>query len=300
MRTSAAVPVPGALGDVILLVKPGITGLVLVATAVGYAMASGGKVDGLHLGVVLVFTFLLGAGGNALNQFLERDVDARMVRTRNRPLPAGRVRPSTVLAGGVLAGGLGVIGLAVVANLLTAAVGLVVIVTYVAFYTPLKRISALNTLVGAVPGALPPVLGWAAASGELSLGALALFLIQYVWQPPHVLAIAWRYRQDYAAAGMPMLGADDPNAAGARRQMLVYCAVLIPLSTYPSRIGMAGDVYFWGALVVSGLFFLCGLAMALKPSEFTARLVFKSSLLYLPALFVLLLHDALPVSLLPF
>jgi protoheme IX farnesyltransferase len=223
-----------------------------------------------------------------------------MVRTRNRPLPAGRMRPRTVLLAGLLGGGIGIAGLAAVANLLTAAVGLVVIVTYVAFYTPLKRISAINTLVGAVPGALPPVLGWAAASGELSLGALALFLIQYVWQPPHVLAIAWRHRVDYAAAGMPMLGATDASVASMRRQLLIYCAVLIPLSTYPARIGIAGDVYFWGALAVSGGFFLCGLAMAIRPSERTAKLVFKSSLFYLPALFVLLLHDALPVSLLPF
>jgi protoheme IX farnesyltransferase len=291
---------PGLWGDVILLIKPGITMLVLVATAVGYAMGSGGKVDAQHLGLVLVFTFLVGAGANSLNQYLERDVDGRMVRTRNRPLPAGRMRPLTVLAGGLAAGGLGVVGLALIANLLTAAVGLVVIVTYVAFYTPLKRVSALNTLVGAVPGALPPVLGWAAASGEFTLGAVALFLIQYVWQPPHVLAIAWRHRADYAAAGMPMLGADDPSGASTGRQMLIYCAVLIPLSTYPARIGMAGDVYFWGALAVSGLFFLCGLAMAIRPGELAARLVFKASLLYLPALFVLMLYDALPTSLLPF
>lgn len=300
MRTSVSLPLPGVLGDVLLLVKPGIIVLVLIATAVGYAMGSGGKVDGLHLAVILVFTFLLGAGCNSLNQFLERESDGRMARTRNRPLPAGRMRPIVVLVSGLLAGGIGVLGLALTANLLAAVIGLVVIVTYVGCYTPLKRVTALNTLVGSVPGALPPVLGWAAASGELTQGAWALFLIQFIWQPPHVLAIAWRHRSDYAAAGMKLLGADDASGAGLRRQVLIYCALLIPLSAYPSRIGIAGDVYFWGALAVSGVFFLCGLAMAIKPTELTARILFKASLLYLPALFVLLLHDALPVSLLPF
>jgi protoheme IX farnesyltransferase len=300
MRTSASLPVPSLLGDVLLLVKPGIAFLVLLATSVGFAMGSGGKVDGVNLAIVLVFTFLVGTGANSLNQFLERDLDGRMARTRNRPLPSGRVRPATVLVGGALASGIGVIGLAVAANPLTAAIGLAVIVTYVAFYTPLKRVTALNTLIGAVPGALPAVLGWAASSGELTQGALALFLIQYVWQPPHVLAIAWRHRHDYAAAGMQMLVAGESNAGSTRRQVLIYCAVLIPLSTYPTRIGIAGEVYFWGALAVSSVFFGFGLAMAIKPTELTARLVFKASLFYLPALFVLLLHDALPVSLLPF
>ncbi|HEX7927383.1 MAG TPA: heme o synthase [bacterium] len=300
MRTGASVHMPTMWGDVLLLIKPGITLLVLIATSVGYAMGSGGKVDGAHLGLVLVFTFLVGTGANSLNQFVERDVDGRMARTRNRPIPSGRMRPKAVLAGGVIASLVGVVGLALVANPLSAAIGLTVIITYVMLYTPLKQVTALNTLVGAVPGALPPVLGWAASSGELTQGALALFLLQYVWQPPHVLAIAWRHRHDYAAAGMHMLVAGEPNAASTRRQVLIYSAVLIPLSLYPTQIGIAGDVYFWGALIVSVVFFAFGLAMAVKPTELTAKLVFKASLFYLPALFVLMLHDALPVSLLPF
>ena len=297
MRPTAATRLPGLWGDLLLLIKPGITLLVLVSTALAYLLAHAGPADWRHLGAVLAFTFLLGVGASSLNQFVERDSDGRMARTRNRPLPAGRMRPVSVLAGGLAVSAAGIAGLGLAANWLSAAIGLTVIVTYVLFYTPLKRVTALNTLIGAFPGALPPVLGWAAARGELGREALALFLIQYLWQPPHVLAIAWRHRDDYAAAGMPMITVSDPSGASTRRQVVLYCAVLIPLSAYPAMIGMAGGTYFYGALALSGAFFLCGAAMAIRPTDATAKLVFKASLFYLPALFGLMLYDASPSTL---
>jgi len=297
VRPTAATRIPGFWGDVLLLIKPGITMLVLISTALAYRLAQSGPPTWLHLGAVLVFTFLVGVGASSLNQFIERDSDGRMARTRNRPLPSGRFRPASVLAGGLAVSAGGIAGLGLIANWLTAAVALTVTVTYVLFYTPLKQVTALNTLVGAFPGALPPVLGWAAVRGELGREAAVLFLIQYLWQPPHVLAIAWRHRNDYAAAGMPMLTVSDPSGMSTRRQVALYCAALIPLSAYPAMIGMAGGIYFYGSLFISGIYFLAAVAMAVRPSEATARLLFKVSLFFLPALLGLLLYDAIPQTL---
>jgi len=297
LRVSASARLPGLWGDLLLLAKPGISAMVLAATAFGYLLAGQGKSDWPHLALVLGLTFLVGAGSNSLNQYLERDVDARMVRTRNRPLPAGRLPPAAVLIGGGLACAAGAGGLWLAANPLSGMVALTVIITYVFIYTPLKQVTHLNTLVGAFPGALPPVLGWVAAGGALGREALALFLIEYLWQPPHVLAIAWRYRHDYAAAGMPMLPVIDPSGAGTRRQVILYAATFIPVTLYPGLLGMAGNVYLAGAALVSGVYFAGALAMGLNPTDASARLLFRLSLAVLPALFVLMLLDALPTSL---
>ena len=286
---------PGPVADALTLAKPGITGMVLLATAFGYLVGRHADADWMHLGLVLLGTLLVGAGGNTLNQYLERDVDALMNRTRNRPLPSGRVQPAVALAGGVALGLGGIAELAVVANLASAAFALLVIVSYVMFYTPLKRITGLNTLVGAVPGAIPPVLGWVAADRELGQPALALFLILYVWQLPHFLAIAWLYRRDYAAAGMPMLPVTDAAGSRTRAMVVLYSLVLVPVTMYPGVIGIAGPVYFYGALAVSGLFLCAALLMGLRPSDTTARILFRASLFFLPLVFALMLYDAVPV-----
>ena len=280
--------------DIVMLSKPRITGMVLVVTLFGFLMARQHPLSWRQLALTLLGTVLVGAGGNALNQYLERDSDKLMRRTRGRPLPSGRMRARAVLAGGSGAACAGVALLALGAHPLAAGVALAVVFTYVLCYTPLKRKSALNTLVGAVPGALPPVLGWAAAAGTLDQGAFALFLILFVWQHPHFLSIAWLYRDDYASAGMPMLTVLDPDGRMTRRQMLVYSATLVPVSLYPAIIGMAGPVYFYSALALGGVFCAATLAMILQPSRLTARLLLKVSIAYLPLVFLLLVYDASP------
>lgn len=290
-------PQPGLLVDMLTMAKARLLSLVLLATAFGYTVGRHAHADWLHLGLVLIATFLVGAGGNTLNQYLERDVDKRMRRTQDRPLPAGRMRPLSALIGGIVCSLAGVVMLGVVANWMSAALGVLVVISYVLFYTPLKRVSGLNTLVGAIPGAVPPVLGWVAADRVLGRDALALFLILFVWQLPHFLAIAWIYKQDYAAAGMPMLPVTEDKTASRTRSMVVlYTLVFVPVSLYPAMLGMAGVVYFYGALIVSGLFLVAALDMGLRPSDRAAKVLFRTSLAILPLLFGLMLYDAVPVA----
>jgi protoheme IX farnesyltransferase len=277
--------------DVLILSKPRITSMVLVVTVFGYLMAPQ-RASWVALASAMLGALLVGAGGNALNQYMERESDKLMRRTRERPLPAGRMSPQAVLTGGVGTVAAGIAVLAVGANLLAAAVAGVVVITYVLCYTPLKSRTGLNTLVGAVPGALPPVLGWASAAGSLELGALALFLILFVWQLPHFLAIAWMYRDEYAAASLPMLTVADPDGGRTRRQMVLYATLLIPVSLYPAVIGLAGRFYFFSALVLGGLFLGACLVMVARPTELTARVAMRASLIYLPALFALMYFDA--------
>lgn len=289
---SAARPPDTFLADVAMLVKPRITAMVVAATAVGFVLAPV-AIDWLRLLWLLAATLLLSCANCILNQVLERDVDGLMPRTRNRPLPSGRMTTRSVLLWGA---GLALVSLGLLwwrINLLSASIGLAVLVTYVFMYTPLKRLSVLNTLVGAVPGALPPVLGWAAAAGTVGHEAAALFLIIFVWQPPHVLAIDWMYREDYAAAGMPMLTVVDPSGKSTQRQLILYTLTLIPVTLYPTMIGMAGDLYFYGALVL-GLLLLVPMAwMALQPTVPRARVMLRATVIYLPLLLGLLVYDAL-------
>ena len=283
---------PGVLSDLTTLAKPRITVMATGATVIGYLLGWVGVWDPVHLAGVVVFTLFLGGGASALNQYVERDSDRLMQRTRERPLPTRRFRPGWVLVGGTGAALVGVAGLAVWANALAGVVAATVAGTYVLAYTPLKRITGLNTIVGAVPGALPPVLGWAAARGSLGPEALALFLILFVWQHPHFLSIAWLYREDYAAAGMPMLTTADPDSRIARRQMFVYGVTLIPVSLYPTIIGMAGEAYFFTSLALGLVFLATVVAMILRPTRVTALLVLKVSIVDLPAVLGVLLYDA--------
>jgi heme o synthase len=291
----AAAALGARLADVLQLGKPRITTLVLVSTALGFALGGNGPFPWGRFAALMAGTALVAWGINALNQYLERDIDALMPRTRNRPLPAGRLRPQPVLVGGIAGTLAGLAVLALGTNWLACAIAGAVAVLYVGVYTPLKRYSALNTLVGAVPGALPAPLGWAAASGTLGIEAFSLFLIMFVWQLPHFLPIAWLYRNDYRAARLAMITVNDPTGASTRRQQLLYTATLVLISLHPTVIGMAGTTYFVGALLLGLAFFAAAVAMVMKLTDERAHRVLRVSVLYLPLLLGLLVYDATPL-----
>ncbi len=230
-------------------------------------------------------------GAAALNQVYERDTDALMNRTRNRPMPSGRVAPVAGALFGVVLASLGIAILAAGANLLAAGLSAFTVLSYVFIYTPLKRVTHVSTIVGALPGALPPVIGYAAAAGQFGHGAYAICAIMFLWQLPHFLAIAWMYREDYGRAGFPMLPVLDPSGKTTFRQMLLGCLALLPVGLLPSVLRVCGPVYFVGALL-AGLGFL-GFAAALvwRPSHARAKGVFFASLVYLPVILILMAVD---------
>jgi len=277
--------------DLIALTKPRVVLMVLVTTVVGYYVGLTGAPDYLRLVHLLVGTMLAAGGTLALNQYWERDVDARMDRTRVRPLPDGRLSPleALVFAGAVTIAGLGYLGAFVgsLALLVTAATtGL-----YLFAYTPLKLRTPLCTIVGAVPGALPPVTGWVASHEGFGLGAWVLFGILFLWQLPHTLAIARLYRDDYARAGVRLLPVVDAEGTSTERQIITGCLALLAVSLLPTLIGLAGPIYFVGAFVLGTAFVALGARQALWPSAGAARRVLVASLLYLPVLLALLALD---------
>ncbi|MBV9125385.1 MAG: protoheme IX farnesyltransferase [Planctomycetes bacterium] len=278
--------------DYLELTKPRVTLLVLVTVAAGTLLASRGTLNLAALVHTLLGTALVAGGAAALNQFLERHTDALMRRTENRPLPAGRLQPPEVLVFGSLLGLAGVVYLALaLRHPLASLVAGLTFVSYVFLYTPLKRKTALNTLVGAVPGALPPVIGWTAVSGTLDPGVLVLFLILFLWQIPHFLAIAWIYREDYARAGLQMLPVVDGDGGMTGRQMVSYCLALIPASLAPVGLGLAGWWYLGAAMVLGFGFLACVVGFNHQHSLSRARRVVQASLIYLPALMAMLLVD---------
>jgi len=277
--------------DLVALTKPRVVLMVLITTAVGYYVGLTGGPDYGRLVALLLGTALAAGGTLALNQYWERDVDALMARTRTRPLPEGRLTPLEALLFGaaLTAGGLGVLALG--AGWLAALTVAATFVLYVFAYTPLKLRTAFCTLVGAVPGALPPVAGWAAARDDLGLGAWVLFGILFLWQLPHTLAIAQLYRDDYARAGVQLLPVIDAQGRSTERQILSGTLALLAVSLLPTLIGLAGGVYFTGALVLGAAFVAMGAQQALAPSLSRARRVLLASLLYLPLLLALLAFD---------
>jgi protoheme IX farnesyltransferase len=277
--------------DLVALTKPRVVLMVLITTAVGYYVGLTGGPDYGRLVALLLGTALAAGGTLALNQYWERDVDALMARTRTRPLPEGRLTPLEALLFGaaLTAGGLGVLALG--AGWLAALTVAATFVLYVFAYTPLKLRTAFCTLVGAVPGALPPVAGWAAARDDLGLGAWVLFGILFLWQLPHTLAIAQLYRDDYARAGVRLLPVIDAQGRSTERQILSGTLALLAVSLLPTLIGLAGGVYFTGALVLGAAFVAMGAQQALAPSLSRARRVLLASLLYLPLLLALLAFD---------
>jgi protoheme IX farnesyltransferase len=281
------------LVDYVELTRPRVAVLVLFTVAAG-ALAAGGAghlVEVLH---ALFGTALVAAGASALNQLLERNSDALMRRTENRPLPTGRVLPMEVFIVGAGLGGFGVAYLTLtLRSPLAALVAAFTFLTYVLLYTPLKRKTTLNTLIGAVPGALPPVIGWTAVRGRIDAEAVAMFLILFLWQVPHFLAIAWIYRDEYSRAGLCMLPVQDPDGVQTGRQMVHYCLVLIPASLLPALVGLAGPLYVVGAVLLGLGFLLRTIGFARVSSLMQARRVLRASLIYLPALFALLLVDGM-------
>jgi len=245
---------PSRLRDFYELTKPRMNFLVVCTTAVGFAMAPhhGHWIILLH---AIIGTALTAASASVLNQHVERGYDALMPRTRNRPLPGGRIAPGEALLCGVVFGILGVAYLLFMVNVLTALLGAITLASYVWVYTPMKRYSSLNTIVGAVPGAIPPMMGWAAATGSLGPQALALFAILFLWQMPHFLAIAILYKRDYEAGGFKMLPVVDPALRITSRMIVLYGMALLPASLFPVGIGMAGNLYLTGAVLLSLAFF---------------------------------------------
>lgn len=279
------------LTDLIVLTKPRVVLMVLVTTLVGYYVALAGPADWARLVHLVVGTLLAAGGTLALNQYRERDIDGLMERTRLRPLPDGRLMPLEALLFGSASTVIGLVYLAVAVNALSALVTATVVALYLFVYTPLKLVTPLATLIGAIPGALPPVTGWVAARDGVGVGAAVLFGILFLWQLPHTLAIARLYRDDYARAGVRVLPVVDEHGGSTERQMMTGVLSLLVVSLLPTLIGLAGPIYFAGAFLLGVVFVALGVRQALRPSLVAARRVLFASLLYLPLLLVLLAFD---------
>jgi heme o synthase len=283
------------LADYLQLTRPRLSVMALLTVAAGAILASAGAPDWGIVAHAVVGAALVAAGASALNQLMERGVDARMQRTQDRPLPAGKLQPGEVLVFGIGSATGGVAYLALtLPHALAAVAAALTFLTYVFVYTPLKRRTPLNTLVGAVSGALPPVIGWTAVRGSVNAEIGALFVVLFLWQVPHFLAIAWIYRADYGRAGLCMLPAVDPEGNMIGRQMVCYCLALVAASLMPVVVGGAGPVYLAGALLLGLGFLVCAVGFAQRRSLARARAVLRASLIYLPALLTLLLLDAIP------
>jgi protoheme IX farnesyltransferase len=275
------------IADFTELTKPRITFLVLITTAVGFYMGSRDHVNLLLLLHTVIGTGLVAGGASALNQYFERELDARMVRTRNRPLPDGRLFPNEALIFSAIISAAGITYLALFVNLITGALGAATLAGYILVYTPLKTRTTFCTLVGAFPGAAPPVMGWTAARGEIDAIALSLFAILFLWQMPHFFAIAWIFTEDYARAGFSM----HKSGVSMGRQIIFYCCALIPVSVLPTFFGLTGMTYLIGAILLGFVYLGYGFAVALSRSNTHAHRLLRISVLYLPALLVLMMFD---------
>jgi protoheme IX farnesyltransferase len=278
------------VADYVALAKPRLNLLVVVTSAAGYYLGSNASPALLPMAQVGLGTALVAGGAAALNQVSERDTDALMRRTRTRPLPDGRVTPVDARAFGLVlaTAGLALLGFA---SLLAALLALATLVIYVAIYTPLKRRSSLATLVGAVPGALPPLIGWAAGHGAVSAGGWALFGIVFLWQIPHFMAIAWMYRDDFSRAGFPMLPVLEPDGRRTGRQAVLYAAALVPVSILPAFLGVAGRPYAWVALALGVALLSLSARFASARTDRAARALFYGTLVYLPLVWAAMMLD---------
>lgn len=280
-------------GAYVELAKPRLSALAVFAVVAGcflgwtpYGVPPLGVVFGTTLG-----TFLIAAASASLNMYRERELDARMLRTEKRPLPSGRLQPREVLWFGLALAGLGTVVLLVSSNWVATLVCASILLSYVLVYTPMKVRTPLNTLVGAIPGALPPVVGFAAVTGRLGFGALIVFAILFCWQIPHFLAIAWRYRHDYARAGMQMLPVVDPEGGRTRTTMLLYVAGLGIASLLPFVVRMAGEAYLASAICLDLFFFAPAVTAAITRWESAMRMTFLASIIYLPLLLLIMVLD---------
>jgi protoheme IX farnesyltransferase len=278
-------------GDYVTLTKPRLNFLVLLTTAAAYSLGAPADATLIDLAHTLAGTFLVAGGAAALNQVWERSTDRLMRRTARRPMADERMTVAEGVLFGVVLTAVGAGELAYFVNPLSSAVALFTTATYVLFYTPLKLRTSLSTIAGAVPGALPAVIGWAAATNTLSIEAWVLFGIVFMWQMPHFLAIAWMYRDEYARAGMPLLPVIEPDGRSTGRQAVLYTAVLVPLSMMPTGVGLATAYYLVGALTLGAVLMVLSLEFSAKRSVETARRLFFGSILYLPLLWALLVFD---------
>jgi len=277
--------------DFVELAKPRVVVMVLITTAVGFFLGAGPSTDAMRLLPTLLGTALAAAGTLALNQCAERDVDALMERTRRRPLPDGRLQPMEAALFGVVVAAAGIVYLWVAVNALCAAVTAVTTLTYLFLYTPLKRYTPLCSLIGAVPGALPPVTGWTAARDGLGIEAGILFSIMFLWQLPHSLAIARIYRDDYARGGIRLLPVVEPDARSTGRQIVLNCVALLAVGLLPTPVGLAGPVYLVAAFLFGAVFLGYGIAFARTRTAPAARQLLVASLVYLPALLIVMALD---------
>ena len=270
------------------LTKPRIAFLLVLTSAAGFYLASAGTFDWALFANAMIGITLLAFGVATLNQYLERTIDTFMARTAGRPLPSGRVTPNEALVFGLLQCGVAEIYMAALVNLLTATLGLVVILGYVLVYTPLKTRTSASTAIGAIPGALPPLMGWTAASGDITLTAWALFVIQFLWQFPHFLAIAWMYREEYAKAGILMLPVLEPSGRITARQIISFSFMLLATSLAPYFLGLAGVVYLVLAALLGVWFLVESIRFGVRRTDAVARRLLLVSVVYLPILFLVL------------
>ena len=281
-----------ALGVIACLIKARLTGLVLLTALVGFYLGmDSGEMEFSLLFATMLGTGLLASGAAVLNQYLEREVDALMPRTRSRPIPAGQVAADRALVFGGFLAVFGIAQLAIFVNLLTSLLGAVSLALYLFVYTPLKRVTSLNTVIGAVPGALPPLMGWTAAKGTIDMNGWSLFVILFFWQLPHFLAIAWMYRDQYGKAGYVMLPNVDPTGQRTGWHALLHTVGLLPISLFPVILGLSGNLYFVGASLLTLVFIGLAFSFAYERSDQSARWLFFYSILYLPLLLGLMVFD---------
>jgi heme o synthase len=294
----ATLPMPevrraSVFADYVALTKPRLNFLVVATSAAGYYLGGAGSTDFVSMVQAVTGTALVAGGAAALNQLYERDTDALMRRTRLRPLPAGRIAPADARIFGLALSACGLVILAARANWLSAGLALATLITYLVIYTPMKRRTPLSTIVGAVPGALPALIGWTASHGGIDRSGAALFAIVFCWQLPHFMAIAWLYREDYALAGFPMLPVIDPDGKRAGKQAVYWAFLLLLASLEPTFSGLAGNVYLAVAAVLGVALFLLAVRFATARNEATARALFYGSITYLPLLWIAMIANKL-------
>ena len=280
-------PITASLSDYLDLSKSRIVLMVLITTAAGYVIGAR-DFSLLLLMQTLAGTALVAAGTNALNQYWERNLDAKMQRTSRRPIPAGRISPRAALIFSTAIAVIGTVYLGLAVNWLTAGLGAFTLTSYIFVYTPLKRISTVCTLVGAIPGAIPPLMGWTAATGEIGLGGVIAFAVLFLWQLPHFMAISWIYREDYARGGFAMLSVVDPDGRAVGREAVFYSVLLLPVSVAPAFLGMAGPVYLVAATAASAAMLIASIRFLGERSTKRARSLFLCSNIYLLSMMILL------------
>ena len=288
-----AVPRTARLADYVTLTKPRLNFLVVATSAAGYYLGTTGRVDTVAMVTAVAGTALVAGGAAVLNQVYERDTDALMRRTRRRPLPDGRIAPTDATWFGLVLSTGGLALLAARANVLAALLAAATLVTYLVVYTPIKRKTPLATLVGAVPGALPPLIGWTAAQGAITAGGLALFAIVFLWQVPHFMAIAWMYRDDYGKAGFPMLPVVEPDGRRTGRHAAIFALLLVPATIVPTIVGVSGQMYTAIAVTLGAAIVWLALRFAVRRTDASARHLFFASIIYLPLIWIAMIWDRL-------